>query len=641
MSRAVKCPSCGAEHTVSNPGITALQCEFCKTLIYWDEQAVKAAGSKAILDPPSSALRVGEALTLKGQDMTVLGRVRYSYGAGEGLWDEWFLEDAAQNIIWLNEDEKEFTLEKPIADDPALPAYAALKLGGNIQVHGQSFVVEELGKAACLGVEGQVPFVVIPEEIYPFADLASSDGKISIGIEYDKEGSASIFQGTFIDRADLKVDGQPPFPEVVSAGMSIRCSGCGAPVEGNFPADSKMLVCSSCGAGLQISDTQTRVITKNKGKKPNFVLDIGDVGVFDKQKYEVTGRLHYLERDEGIDYPSDEYLLWNEKNGYLWLEESDGHWLRSKRSHKQPGIDLFAYLAPRSKVKIGATSYQFVESGLRKLTYVDGALPWKAVVGQNHEYADLAAPPRSFSAERTRTSDGAELEYFEGKYQPLEDMQKAFKGKKFPNAIGVNPAQPFIRTASQKIMIIFGLVFALVNFALLFSTCGSGKQVFHATLSAEQYRGEWLSEPFQIKRKPSVVRISGRANISQAWMSIQMGLVNANDEMCLETDAEPSYYSGRSGGESWSEGSTKFSKLIRVDKPGNYRLLVYASAARGNANADDKLYQPKLFIEVEEGLALQRYYLWMLFFSLLYPIKERLRKYSFEQKRIPVESDDD
>jgi len=238
VSRAVKCPSCGAEHTVNNPGITALQCEFCSTLIYWDEQAVKAAGTKAILDPPSSALRVGEAVTLKGQDMTVLGRVCYSYGGGEGLWDEWFLEDAGQNIIWLTEDEKEFALEKPIADDPALPPHDALKLGATINIHGQPFLVEELGTAACLGVEGQVPFVVIPEEIYPFADLASSNGVTSIGIEYDKEGTGSIYQGVFLDRNDLKVDGQPPFPEVVSAGMSIRCSGCGAPVEGNFPPDS-------------------------------------------------------------------------------------------------------------------------------------------------------------------------------------------------------------------------------------------------------------------------------------------------------------------------------------------------------------------------------------------------------------------
>ena len=186
-----------------------------------------------------------------------------------------------------------------------------------------------------------------------------------------------------------------------------------------------------------------------------------------------------------------------------------------------------------------------------------------------------------------------------------------------------------------------GLLFAVINFGLLFTSFGQGHRVFQTVLRADQYRNEWLSDPFPIKRKPSVVRISGRAKIDQAWMSIQLALVNANDEVCLETDADASYYSGYEGGDHWSEGSTRLSRLVKVGKPGNYKLLVFAHAGRGNSNSDDVLYQPELYLEVEEGLALQRYYIWMIILSLLYPVKEWLRKRSFESRRIPVEDDDD
>lgn len=641
MSKAVQCPSCGAEHVVHNPGITALQCEFCKTLIYWDEQAIKAAGTKAILDPPSSNLRVGEAVQLKGQDMVVLGRVRYSYGGGAGLWDEWFLEDTGQNIIWLTEDEKEFVIEKPIADDPSFPQFSQLGLGQTLQVHNRPFLVEELGKAACLGVEGQVPFVVIPEEVYPFADLASSDGTLSVGVEFDRDGSPSLYQGEFVPRDALKVDGQPPFPDVVSPGKGVRCSGCGAPVDGHFPPDTKMLVCQSCGSGLELNATQTRVVTKNRQKAPKFVLEIGDVGLFDKNKYEVVGRLHYVERDEGRDYPSDEYLLFNDKQGYLWLEESDGHWMRTQRSHKQPPIDLFGFIAPRSKVKIGDTSYQYVEKGRTQLRYVDGALPWSAVVGEYFEYADLVAPPKSFSAELSKGQGSQELEFFAGTYVPIEAMRKAFKDKKFPLALGVGMAQPFIRTAGQKAVMLIGLVFGLINFGLLMTTCGGGQRIFNTSLTAEQYRGEWLSEPFNITDKPAILHISGNANVNQSWLALQIGLVNAQDEVCLQTEEDVSYYHGYEGGEHWSEGSRTFSKLVRVDEPGAYRLLVMGAAASGNNANDDPRVTPTLNLSVQQGLRLSRYYILMMLLAFFYPIKEYLRRHSHEKRRFPADDDDD
>ena len=44
MSRQLRCPNCGGEHTLVNPGITMLVCDFCKTVVYWDADSVLRAG---------------------------------------------------------------------------------------------------------------------------------------------------------------------------------------------------------------------------------------------------------------------------------------------------------------------------------------------------------------------------------------------------------------------------------------------------------------------------------------------------------------------------------------------------------------------------------------------------------------------
>ncbi|MFH1809410.1 MAG: DUF4178 domain-containing protein [Pseudomonadota bacterium] len=636
MSSAVQCPSCGSEHALKNPGITAIACDHCSTLFYWDAQAVHDSGKKAILDPPSSALRVGETCTLSGKDLVVLGRVRYSHRAG--VWDEWFLEDDGQNIVWLTEDEKEFSLERPVPPDPSVPAFTALRVGMPLTVHGREWVIEELGKAACLGVEGQVPWVVLPEEIYPFADLSNPEGKLSLGIEYDEAGAPSLFAGQFLERDAVRVDGGPAFPEVVTAGQGVRCAGCGSPVEGRFPPDTEMLVCSSCGAGLELDQTQTRVVMQNR-EKPSFDLEIGHKGVLDKIAFEVVGRMRHEEMDEGLTYSSEEYLLYQERAGYRWLEKSDsGHWTLSARSHLQPGLDLFS-MAPRDKVGIGDTTWEFVESGVQTLAYVDGALPWVARVGDRARYADLVAPPRSYSVEISETADGGEREMFEGRHVPVSELNAGFKTR-LREGSGVAAAQPFVRTGTQTALMWLGALFAVVNLGLLgVSFTKSGRVVAKVQLGAEQYRSEWMSEPFQLKLKPSVLEISGRASVDNAWVALNFGLVNQNDEVCLETDGEASYYHGVEGGESWSEGSNSFSEYVRVDKPGTYRLLVFGTAGQGET--PESAGGPSVTLVLREGVMLSRYFLIMLVLAAVYPLKEIVRRRSHDKRRIPVEDDDD
>ena len=201
-SAKIKCPSCGAEHDVSNPGIVTIVCEYCGTAVYWDEEKIKDAGKQSILPEGFSRLYRGATGRLYKKRFLVLGRARYSFG--RGFWDEWFLEFDNGTIGWLSEDNHEFSLEKRAASKK-LPGFSKLSPGQRFTARKMQFVIEEVGRAECLGVEGDLPKFVQSGEKYAFADASTPDGQYTLTIEYD-EKPPTIFFGRWVKHSALTLD---------------------------------------------------------------------------------------------------------------------------------------------------------------------------------------------------------------------------------------------------------------------------------------------------------------------------------------------------------------------------------------------------------------------------------------------------
>ncbi|PID56292.1 hypothetical protein CSB45_12240 [candidate division KSB3 bacterium] len=204
-AQEIQCPSCGAGHTIYNPGLITLVCEYCGNAVYWDQEKIQDAGKQSILPEGFSRLYRGASGSLFGKRFHVLGRVRYSFG--KGFWDEWFLEFEDGSTAWLSEDNHEFSYENPYSA-PAqerLPAFSDLSPGMTLTVNKTMYVIEELGQAECLGVEGDLPLQLQSGEKYAFADGASPDGKYTLGIEYDSD-PPTIFLGRWIKYISLKLD---------------------------------------------------------------------------------------------------------------------------------------------------------------------------------------------------------------------------------------------------------------------------------------------------------------------------------------------------------------------------------------------------------------------------------------------------
>ncbi|MEJ2718672.1 MAG: DUF4178 domain-containing protein, partial [Deltaproteobacteria bacterium] len=482
MERKFQCPSCGAGNVVTNPGILMKICDYCKTAIYWDKESALRVGRKSMDLPASSRFKVGTTGKLGGESFRVLGRLSYAYE--KGTWNEWFIEMDDRSIRWLAEDEGELFLEQPLKLTSPVPSHRELKPGMQVALAGEAGVIEEIGEARCLGGEGEIPFEVEIGETYPYADGTAADGSFVFGLEYDTEsGVPTAFRGKALSVAESEAGKLSDLDAVERTAEVIRCASCGKPYEGRRVETTEMVVCDSCGAALQLDEAETRVVGRNPGRKPHFTFQVGIPITLEKTTYEVMGRLYYMEVEEGVHYPSYEYALYHPEKGYLWLSEEDGHFTVSQPLHLRVNIQHFW---PKSKVRVGRETFSVFEDGLVTLRWVDGALPWTAVVGEQTRYVHMVKPPEYVDREIT----GTEMELFRGRYVDRNEMLSAIPpGVRLPFPRGVYSCQPYVASDWIKGLGKIGVAFLVLNLVLLLYSFVSERRhvVLREKISASQY----------------------------------------------------------------------------------------------------------------------------------------------------------
>lgn len=201
----INCPGCGGEIRIINPGIITSVCEYCENAVYWDKEKVTNAGKQSVLPEGFSRLYRGAAGLLFNKRFIVQGRVRYSFG--KGFWDEWYIEVEDGNSYWLSEDNHELALEKPSPYSKSSSDAYSLKPGSQFNHDNKLFIIEEVGRAKCLGMEGNLPIQITTGEEYTYADGSTPDGNYTIGIEFD-ENPPTIFVGNHLKYQSIKLDNE-------------------------------------------------------------------------------------------------------------------------------------------------------------------------------------------------------------------------------------------------------------------------------------------------------------------------------------------------------------------------------------------------------------------------------------------------
>lgn len=376
---------------------------------------------------------------------------------------------------------------------------------------------------------------------------------------------------------------------------SIRCEHCGAGLSIKDER-AELVVCEYCGSHLDVSATEQKVVGRKSDHQPFFPLRLGDSFFYRSSRYEVIARLAYIE-DGDVEEMTREYLLYHPRRPSCWLGEYQGNYSLSAATHVMPRSDPFAL--DRGDMLKTHDGKEWVSEGhgTYELYYVDGALPWIAVVGDRIGYAEFVEEDGSghiYEAQRIEN----EVEYGTGRRLDLETVRRATRKSDLGKTLKPVATEDTAIARRRYVQVMLIACLALVINALAAVYCAQkGTEVLRQSFSAAALTDGAYSAPFSLAGNGAVARITARSGLSNAWMTMQAALVREDDMMVHQYESAIEYYHGRSGGESWSEGSRSRSVMVRVPDPGNYRLYVMAVSAKGNAGqADRALHDARLTV---------------------------------------------
>jgi hypothetical protein len=654
----MECPSCATPISWEKSLAQLVVCDACRSAIVVDEEAMRVAGKLSALTQTPSPLCVGAQGIVGKETCVVLGRVRYQYE--RGLWDEWYCQDQEGKTYWVGEDEGTFTqsrLQESIHLPPHWLEHA--RPGATTNMEGDTWRITERDKATCVGGEGQLPFVVVSGEEIEFVEL-SAGAKRFATVEFEDEptdpggSTCRVYIGRRIQLDHLYFPSDDPTATEDSLGTgghqiagrgtqkALECFACGAAldvadvhqesVECSYCAAHNMLTgksvsCPKCETSVAlVPEAQTiscpkcstafngsGLPLKSSQKKDNLApsrdsipFKIGQKATLEGVDYILTGALSLRSFEEDEYYFGYEYLLYNAEHGYRWLIEEDGQYSLAAEVFDVPELLYDGLTGLPETLSYQERRYKRVAKGAENIVWVAGQLPYIAKRGDKTHYDDYVSIPNLLSVE----TSGSEQEIFHAHYVPYKDVGKAF-GVDLPKPSEYTPIVPFLSDALWcRSLMHTAFLFMGINFFLwaFLSSCGSQVKTF--SLDSQTFTQEFLTESFSLKER-GVGRITVHSNIGNNWVYLDLALIDAHDQAVGQWGNEVSYYYGRSGGESWSEGSRSETSYFRIEKPGSYRLLVKGDTGSPQA-------PPQLTIIIEEGAALSNTTLFVMvaFFAL-------------------------
>lgn len=396
---------------------------------------------------------------------------------------------------------------------------------------------------------------------------------------------------------------------------AFACAACGGQVTVSLPDRSLAAVCSSCGAIVDATDDNHKVLSAFiGGTKYQPLIPLGSRGKLHGHTYRVIG---YVRKSDGPgDYHWNEYLLFNPYQGYRWLVENQGHW-----SYVVP-----LRAAPKSETTAriyNGRSYKLFLKGEAKVVYVLGEFYWQLAYGEKTIVADYIAPPEMLSMEKS----GSEINWSLGEYIHGSLVRKAFAlTGSFPQPIGVAPNQPSPTAAYGPLGALSAMVaVALLAVQIVTAALVDDQKVHKVELThiKDKPAQEYLSEPFELKGRVSNVETQLQAGVDQSWLELELSLVNDDTGGALEYRQLAEYYHGHDSDGSWSEGSRSDSFVLTDVPPGRYRLRAVSYAE------NDTSYQ----ITVYRDRAIWSNLVFLLLSVMVFPVFVWIRRAKFETAR--------
>jgi hypothetical protein len=571
----VSCPACGGPIVFKVGSSMVAVCEYCHSLVARGDRKVEDLGKVADLVDTGAELQTGLQGRYHGIPFELVGRAQLGHEAG-GVWDEWYAHFADGRWGWLAEAQGRYFLtfqQKALALQP----YSRLHLGQPLEAPPPGWgrlIVGETGQARALSAEGEIPYRLVPNANYRYADLSGPDGEFGT-VDYSEEPPLA-FLGREVTLDDLGVpdlgrraEREPRQVE----GVQLNCPNCGGPLELRAPDRAERVACPNCTALLDITQGKLRLLQALQPGKVKPVLPLGAIGKFGERSYTVIGFMKRAVIVEGVHYAWDEYLLYHPRRGFRWLVRSNDQWSFVE------SVPPAQVMGSGRHVDFRGKSFKLFDKQVARVAFVLGEFYWKVTVGEEVNVADYVRPPQMLSRELSHAGQSKEVNWSLGTYLRPQEVEAAFGLKqplRHPLAPNVAPNQPFLHKSIYAYWGLASSAALLLGLIVLIGGSRPRQPVFEQTFtlqppSAPNQTQVVFSQPFDLQARRNLA-ITASANVENSWVDIEGDLFN-EDSGDVQTFSLPiSYYHGIDDGESWSEGGRQETTYLSALPPGPYTL---------------------------------------------------------------------
>lgn len=353
---------------------------------------------------------------------------------------------------------------------------------------------------------------------------------------------------------------------------AFQCKNCGGQVQLRAPGQTLAAACQHCGSVTDLSDENLRIIQQfNEKMTRKPLIPFGSRGELEGKTWEVIGFL--VRKADKYEYYWEEYLLFNPRYGFRWLLNQYGHW-----SLTQTLVDFPERKSKNGHAHHNGKSYRPFAKGSATVRYVLGEFYWKVKAGEKVRMFDYINTPEMLSYERD--ANGQTWSY--SRYLEAKEIKRAFPQlTKVPRQSGIVPHQPNkYRQQLKDILPVLILAIALLFGGQIFLSNSSSNKVA-VSVSETVSEGKTglvknssiISPEFELKGGVSNVQLEFYAySLINNWIEASGYLSNRGTNKSYPFSLGTEYYSGVSGGESWTEGSKRTTKVLNNIPAGTYVL---------------------------------------------------------------------
>jgi len=332
-------------------------------------------------------------------------------------------------------------------------------------------------------------------------------------------------------------------------------------------------VCAACGAQLDATDPNLRVLQYGEQVTFRPRIPLGTRGTWKGASWEVIGCQQVTITVDEVDYAWREYVCFNPYRGFLYLSEYDGHWNVIEKLRRRPVRETSG---AQPTVELDGVTYKHFQTAVARTTAALGEFPWELRVGDTITSRDFVAPPFLLSAEESEN----EITWSQGTYTKPALIQKAFGlAQPLIDPIGVfaNQPNPYAGLPTR----VFGTfaVALLALLAMLIANVGlaSDRKVFTQGYTFDRRTAEaaaFVTPPFELDGRPSGVTIDIGTTLDNDWVFFSLALINEASGETRELSRQVSYYTGVDSDGAWSEGARTETVRLAAVPAGRYFLRV-------------------------------------------------------------------